>query len=90
MNEYLDSPASIKKFDDELLTRRRILDVFVYGGLAHANPEKKEVLDKWMESPYVSGFFESEFISILISVLEIIQYVAKLNARVMHACLLFG
>lgn len=56
----------------------------MYGGLAHANPEKKEVLRKWIENPIVRGFFEAEFVSILFNVLNIIQYVAKLNARVIE------
>lgn len=82
LNRYLDSPASLK-FEHEPLTKRRILDIFVYGGLAHANPEKKEILGKWMENPIVRGFFEAEFVSILFYVLNIIQYVAKLNAKVL-------
>ena len=83
LNDYLDSPASLK-FGDEPLTKRRVLDVFVYGGLAHANPKKKEVFDKWMENPIVRGFFEVEFVSILIFALRIIQYVAGLNSRVIE------
>ena len=83
LNEYLDSPASLK-FGDEPLSRRRVLDVFVYGGLAHAKPKKKEVFDKWMEHSIVRGFFEAEFVSILFFALRIIQYVAGLNARVIE------
>jgi hypothetical protein len=83
LNDYLDSSASVK-IGDEPLSRRRVLDIFVYGGLAHAHPEKKEMFDNWMKNPLFSGFFEVEFASILISVLNIIQYVAKLNERVIE------
>lgn len=82
LNKYLDSPASLK-FEHESTTKRRILDIFVYGGLAHANPGKKKVLGKWIENPIVSGFFEAEFVSILFNVLNIIQYVTKLNVKVL-------
>ena len=83
LNEYLDFPASLK-FGDEPLSRRRVLDIFVYGGLAHVNPNKKEVFDKWIENPIVRGFFEAEFASILFNALRIIQYVAGLNSRVIE------
>ena len=84
LNDYLDSPASLK-YGDEPLSRRRVFDVFVYGGLAHAHQKKKEVFSKWMENPIVRGFFEAEFASILFTTLRIIQYVAKLNSRAIEA-----
>ena len=47
LNEFLDSDAQII-WKNERLTRRRVLDVFLYGGLAHANPEKKALYDEWV------------------------------------------
>jgi len=80
LNDYLDAPASIK-IEEEALTRRRILDVFVYGGLAHAQPEKKEVFDSWTRDPFTRGFLEVHFASVLVDVLKVVRYVAELNEK---------
>ena len=50
MNEHLDGETHIN-FNGEKLTRRRIMDVFVYGGLSHANEEKRRLWKTWMNSP---------------------------------------
>ena len=81
LNDYLDAQASIK-IGEEALTRRRILDVFVYGDLAHAQPKKKEVFDAWTRDPFSTGFLEVHFASILVDVLRVIRYVAELNEKV--------
>jgi len=80
LNDYLDAQASIK-IGEEALTRRRILDVFVYGGLAHAQPKKKEVFDAWTRDPFTTGFLEVHLASILVDVLRVIRYVAGLNEK---------
>jgi len=84
LNEYLDSPSSTNiKIEDEVLTRRRILDVFIYGGLAHATPKKKKVFDSWMNKPIISDLLKFEFVNILIGILSVIKYVEKLNEKLL-------
>ena len=53
--------------------------MFIYGGLAHANPEKKNIYDEWMKKSIIREFLENQFTVILSNVLRIIVYVAKLN-----------
>lgn len=81
LNDYLNSKTPIK-FGDEELSRRKIVDIFVYGGLAHANPQKKQLYDKWMSIGIFSDFLEFEFVSTLFEVLRIIRFVRNLNAKV--------
>jgi hypothetical protein len=76
----LDSKIGINIYG-ETPTRRRLLDVFVYGGLAHATPEKKQVYDKWKMIGIVYGMLEVEFCSILEMVLRIAECVVDLNIR---------
>lgn len=84
LNDYLDAPSSIKiEIEGETPTRRRILDVFIYGGLAHANPKKKEIFDKWIRDPIIGPLLEFCFVSILIKVLEVIRYVVGLNEKLL-------
>jgi len=80
LNEYLDSNTTIT-INGETLTRRKILDVFVYGNLAHENPDKKQTFDKWMRYPLLTELLELEFDSILAHVLRIIKYTKTLNVK---------
>lgn len=78
LNEYLDDPSSLKP-----LTRRSVIDIFVYGGLAHANPQKKAKFDKLRKNSVSKGIAKLEFASILLDILEVIKSVAKLNSEVL-------
>lgn len=80
INEFLDNPPPITiKFLGEKLTRRKILEVFIYGGLAHANPEKKIIYDKWMLMPPLGNILLNEFCVILAQVLSVINFITELN-----------
>jgi len=84
LNDYLDASPSIKiEIGGESPTRRRILDVFIYGGLAHANPKKKEIFDKWIGEPIIGPLLEFCFVSILAEVLKVIRYVTELNGKLL-------
>lgn len=84
LNDYLDSPSSLK-IGGKRLSRRTVLDIFVYGGLAHANPRNKKIFDEFMGNPISRGIAELEFASILLDTLSIIRYVARLNDQVLGA-----
>lgn len=80
LNEYLDSSASFT-IENEMISRRKLLDVVVYGGLAHATPEKKKLYDKWMRDPITRGILEVHFATTLFQILKIIKFVEKLNVE---------
>jgi len=63
------------------LTRREVFDTFIYGGLAHAEAEKKEDFDKWMQLEPLSAFITAEFNNVLIYFLDCIAYIKKVNLR---------
>jgi len=82
INDFLDKPPPIRiDFQGVSLTRRRILMVFIYGGLAHANQEKKIIYDKWMTMPPFGYILLNEFCVILAQVLRVIKYIADLNRQ---------
>lgn len=82
LNEFLDStPSTSYNIGGETLNHRRILEVFVYGGLAHANPKKKRTYDRWMKMSVVCELLITDFVVILAKVMRIIQYVATLNVE---------
>lgn len=66
------------------LSRGEIFDTFIYGGLAHANKEKKEDFDKWMSIEPLAAFVVAEFNNVLIYFLDCIAYVRKVNLRALE------
>jgi hypothetical protein len=66
------------------ISRQELMDVFIFGGLSHANKEKKEKYDAWMASPLMAPFLENEFVTIVFEFLNIILFVKKMNEEVLH------
>lgn len=83
INSFL-SNRSMLKLKNENVEFRKILDVFFYGGLAHANEEKKRLFDYWMSNIVIKGFFISEFHVILATVFRFILFVQELNQQVIE------
>jgi hypothetical protein len=80
LNNFLESPPPIRyNIDNEVPNNRRILEVFVYGGLAHANPEKKKTYDRWTRNPETRALLINAFVTILATIMRIIEYVTQLN-----------
>jgi hypothetical protein len=67
VNDYLDQESHI--VISGKLTRRHIFEVFLWGGLAHANRQKKETFDKW-SSLGALPFLQIEFVTTLIYLLN--------------------
>ncbi len=81
LNTYLDSP-SLFNINNETLSNRHILEVFIYGGLSHASEIKKKIFDFWMSNPFLSAHLQNEFVFILANVLNVIMYIQNLNIAV--------
>ena len=59
LNAYLDAKSPII-WERSQLVRRTIMDVFIYGGLAHTHVTKTELYDRWMAS-FMAVPLKSEF-----------------------------
>lgn len=81
-NEYLDAKSNIK-FRDEDLYNRTIWDTFLYGELAHSDPEKKAVYDSWMATQVMAEFVKFRFCSVLIEWIGIVKFIRELNIMVL-------
>lgn len=77
-NAALDKPSPIKLNNTEL-TFRAIFEVFLWGGLAHANPTKKAVYDTWVPNPILFPLLQNEFVYALGIVLNMIFFTRALN-----------
>jgi hypothetical protein len=65
--------------DDVHLTNRDIMEIFLYGDLAHANPGKKETFDRWKANPIWFSLVQLEFDKVLMGILPAIWHVARLS-----------
>jgi hypothetical protein len=59
------------------LTYREIFDTFIFGGLAHANKEKKKEYDNWMKDVSIASLLGMEFYTFLMYFLNCIAYIRK-------------
>src|ERR1051325_261911 len=84
VNQYLDSETNIKS-DGENLTPRKIMDTFVYGGLSHANEEKRRLWKTWMNNPFASTMYENEFAVVLSNIHIAIEMIRKMNEEVLKS-----
>jgi hypothetical protein len=75
--QYLDGyPTGRITWNGTTYTRREIMETFIFGGLAHANPRLKETFDMWSSDPMGFPIFQMEFNNILMNTLVHIDYIA--------------
>ena len=75
VNEFLDGTTNMN-FNNETLTRRRIMEVFVYGGFSHANEEKR--------TP-AAVLFENEFLVIMRNIIVAIAQIRRMNENALES-----
>ena len=81
INNALDT-TSFLNIDGVTLTYRHIIDTFIYGGLSHANENKKKEYDTWMLNPFSNQIVTNEFVYILGHIFRVIFYIRNLNTEV--------
>jgi hypothetical protein len=78
MNKFLDADSPVV-WQKQQLPRRRILDVFFYGGLAHTHLEKTQEFARWMEHEYMAMPFQAEFYDIVAAITQTIFWIRQVN-----------
>lgn len=68
----------------ERLTYDRILEVFIYGDLAHTSRSKREVFQKWKANPMLYPLVENEFTVGMRALYECLTYVRQVNTRALE------
>ena len=80
VNKLLDAPNPINlNYNGVTPTSREVMNVFIYGGLAHANPEKYRRYKEWMSFPPVAAILQACFNMILGEILHALAYIAQVN-----------
>lgn len=81
VNDYLESDTLILD-GEHVVTRNHLVDIILYGGLAHNEPAKVPIFDAWMRSG-VSGFFWAEFYATMMEMLRFLRFFRDLNHAVL-------
>jgi hypothetical protein len=71
VNDCLGSAATIM-LGEHCVRGRDIIDVIIYGGMAHTNTKKAEIFEEWMRSG-IKGFIWAEFFAHAKHLLEILR-----------------
>jgi hypothetical protein len=82
LNDYLDRVATIM-FGEHQISIRQLVDIIIYGGLAHSNPEKADIFQNWEQSGAI-GFIWAEFFAYARHAVETLKYLRSLNAGVLE------
>ena len=77
-NAGLDRQTHIN-LNGHVLTLREIYEVFLWGGLAHANPKKKAIYDTWVPDSILFPLLQNEFVEALEILLNMIFFTRVLN-----------
>ena len=84
INTYLDSNPPLEiAINEEILNHRKILNIVIYGGLSHADIEKKKRYDFWMKGP-LKAIIENDFICSLTILFKTIKSICDLNKTVIE------
>lgn len=83
INEYLDESLHIN-YNSEDLTRRRVMDVCVYGGFSHANEDKRRLYKTWMGDPFMGKWIENEFVVTLGNIHHAVAIIKSLNDQALQ------
>jgi hypothetical protein len=83
VNRYLDRD-SMFKFGGKFATNREVMDVFIYGGMSHAKPGKKEKFDLWMRNSILGPAITSEFTTVLTTLLTAIEAIQRICVRLLY------
>jgi len=62
-------------------TSRELLEVFVYGDLAHTSQKKRQQFLTWKSNPFFFQVLQYSFHEIVVSLLEAIHYIAHMTRR---------
>jgi len=81
LNDYLNSAATIE-FGPHQISIREIVDIVIYGGLAHSNTQKSLIFNSWVANEAISGLIWVEFQAAMRKALYVFSFLRKLNEEV--------
>jgi ribosomal protein L30 len=80
-NRTLDAESSLI-FGDYVMSVRELVEIVVYGGLAHSNPEKADTFEAWERSG-IMGFVWAVFFAAMRDLMATLKQLRELNEQVL-------
>ena len=84
LNTYLDSECVVVEAHG-IDTKRKVMEIFIFGGLSHANKSLKCYYDKWINDDRIRPLILLEFVLIIRTIWAAIDFVAGLNEEVLKS-----
>jgi hypothetical protein len=82
LNDFLDNERySVFKSNQTRLTRRELLDTFLYGDLAHANEAKYDLIQSWKRSEMLFKRDENHLVQTMFFLYNYLEMIADLNKQ---------
>ena len=78
LNQETQPQPKVNEFERPLLLRD-VLEVFMYGGLSHANEKKKVIYDRWMSEQISCAAYTHLFHLIVSEIIKITSDISKIN-----------
>ena len=83
LNSFLDSKTFLT-VNGRQFAFREVFEIFMWGGLAHANEKKRNTFESWRRNPLVFPIVQNEFVYAISRILQVIFYVAYLNEQALE------
>jgi hypothetical protein len=83
INEILESSTKMD-FGDGAVSVRLLVDVLVYGALAHSDASKERQYKAWTENPTMAAAAWIEFMGALLAVMRIFRHMRDVNSTLLY------
>jgi hypothetical protein len=80
INNYLDSPSNLAIYDERQMTHREIMEMFLYGDLAHANKNHEATFKAVSQTPFYP-IFQEDFVGTLCCVIRGLREIQNVNKK---------
>jgi hypothetical protein len=71
------------ELDGTPITQRYLIDVFLYGVLAHLDADKRDAYNEWQKDPLISEMLRSYFNSAIVATLNFLRWARLYNEEVL-------
>lgn len=80
-NQALDAPSKLT-FGDYQMNVRTLVEIVIYGGLAHSNTEKADIFESWEQSG-IMGMVWAPFFAAMRDMMQTLKILRTLNKQVL-------
>ena len=84
LNAFLDRDTNVAVEASRKLTHRDVLNIFVYGGLAHSNPRYRAMFESLASTPFMA-VLQVDFVNAVGTFVTALRYMANANKQALEA-----